>query len=447
MRLIMNKTLLPIFIKPTRSFTHVLSAIIASFIFLSCTCTLMGQDKHASNGNSDNTLLDQLIQSKGTTITFDSSNIKQFWTDLSVVSIDNSIKVFMKNNNNTFESIPFKIQLANVNEAMNCRIDIFSNYSSTYFNVLDNTKKTISSSQNEEKFLDYFVSTSSFQLENTLDYTFFLKFNSDSKSDLSIKKIVLSFSNNDSSVYLVSPGKIVFSEKGLNTSSEIVSTDSNIISATGKQSIIYFSKRILVSNNSLHSSLKAKNTGDVDTIVYFGYGIYTNHNIKLDAKNFPYKNINKVLTVISSSPESNKIVVDTNTEWSPGCFLALDVKEDMSDIPSTNITDGKIVKITDTNDGHAEITLDKPIKTPLKEGTLVRIHGKSGAFLYTNRKMLHPGEEVSFAATIKKDDNCLEYSSVAFPKDTHYVIPVILSFSTDQNAENTIQIIESSVSY
>lgn len=441
----MNKNVSIHFIQTTRSLTYFRSAIAASFILLSCT--LMGQDKQSSNGSSDNILLDQLIQSKGTTISFDASNIKQYWTDLSVVSIDNSIKVLMNHNNNTFESIPLKIQLANVNEAMDCRIDVFFNNSSSSFYVLDDKGNTISSSQRENNFLDYYVSSSTFHLEDTLDYTFFLRFNSTSPSDISIKKIVLSFSKNEFSNYLASPGKIIFSKNGFSTNSSASISDDNFVSVTGKLNVVSYTKKILVTDNELRSTLTVKNTGKADASVRFGYTPFTKDNVKLDPRNFPYKDNNKILTVISSFPQSNKVVVDTITEWSRGCFLALDAREDMSDIPNNSFTEGKILEIKEMDDGHAEITLDKPITTPLKVGSKVRIHGKNGALIYTNSKVLHPGEEESFTATIKKDDSFLKFSREAFPRNTHYVIPAILSLSDDSNTENTIQIIESSVSY
>ena len=83
----------------------------------------------------------------------------------------------------------------------------------------------------------------------------------------------------------------------------------------------------------------------------------------------------------------------------------------------------------------------------IKEGTKVRIHGVGGSYLYTNLKVLQPGEEQVFTSTIEKDESSCEYSSKAFPRGVYYVVPLILSYSIDSSKVNTIQIYDYAISY
>ncbi len=262
----MNKILSKHSVSNNETFKHLKTALFL-FSLLVFNCIFYGLEKQTTQSFeiwSDELLLEQFIKSKGSTISFDSSNIKQFWTDSSVLSTDNIIKILinqLNKNNFFFESVPLKIQLANVNETMNCRIDVFSNNVLTNFYVLDDKQKTISSSHNEDHFLDYFITSSIFHLEDTFNDTFFLKFYSTSQNDISIKKIVLSFSNNDSSIYLVSPGKLIFSKTGFDTTATTSLLDNDFVSVTGKTSIVLYSKRILIADNTLHSSLTVKILG------------------------------------------------------------------------------------------------------------------------------------------------------------------------------------------
>ena len=152
------------------------------------------------------------------------------------------------------------------------------------------------------------------------------------------------------------------------------------------------------------------------------------------------------MKVVSHSEASNIIKVDSYSEWSKGCHLALEAKEDMSDIPNNNFA-GIISEIKKLENGQAEIILSKPLKSKLDEGTKVRIHGLDGAYLYTKIKNLQPGEEQTFTSTIKKDDSFLGFSSKAFSRGVYYVVPIILSYSADASKDNTVLISNYSISY
>ena len=119
----------------------------------------------------------------------------------------------------------------------------------------------------------------------------------------------------------------------------------------------------------------------------------------------------------------------------------------MSDVPNATLADGNIIEVNKINDNQAEIILDKPLKDGLKENTKVRIHGFTGAHLYTNTKVLNPGEEITFNSTIKKDEDFLQYSSKAFARGVYYVVPIIISYSTDSNKDNAILIRDFELSY
>lgn len=420
-----------------------LSLLITS-VLLVFSLTIFAEDKQNSPD-----LLNQYITSKGyqSTIIFDSSNIKQFWIDNSVLSKDNSININLSSNNtNGNESVPLRIQLANVNEAQDCKVEVISETEDFGFSVLNNSSKVLSSSKTEDRFLDYSIASSVFHLEDTTKMTFVLKFNSKTASILSIKKIILSFLDNKESAYLLPPGKINYTNKNISTSSTIEEVNSTSFSITGKNTVIRSSKRFIVADNTLSSSVTIKNTGETPTTIYVGYGAYTQDHVWLNDKNYPFKSINNVLKVVSHSEASNIIKVDSYSEWSKGCHLALEAKEDMSDIPN-NYFAGTISEIKKLENGQAEIILSKPLKSKLDEGTKVRIHGLDGAYIYTKTKNLQPGEEQTFTSTIKKDDSFLGYSPKAFSRGVYYVVPIILSYSVDPDKENTVLIKNFTISY
>lgn len=412
------------------------------------TCAVFAQSTEDTVGTDSNALLSQYIKSKGFAIIFDASNIKQYWIDKSVMSQNGAVVIFLENSNSQInESVPLRIQLTNVDESQDCNIEIITNNENASFSVLNNKSKVLSTSKEENDFIDYHISSSQFHLENTPNFIFDLKFNSKTQDALYVKKILLSFSDNKDSNYLRSPGEIKFNQNLFQTTSTTTEIDKNSFSVTGKLSSILSLKKFFIKDNILTSSLKVKNIGEQACTVSIGFSAYTKDGIGLNGRNYPYIKTSSVLTVLSSQEGSDKVIVDSYPDWGKNCYLALNAKDDLSDIPNTTFADGKILEVKKMDDGKAEITLDKPLKSKLEEGTKVRVHGRSGAYLYTFNKRLQPGDEQIISSTIQKDDNFLEYSSKAFPRGTYYVVPIILSYSTDSNIENTILIQDFSIKY
>lgn len=422
--------------------------LLGLFLF---SAMAFSQGKKDNQAASDESLLNQYVKSKGEAIIlFDASNIKQFWIDKSVASRNQAISILLGAKTQANESVPLRIQLANVRETQDCRIDVISENSDFGFSVLDNQLKTLSSSKKEESFLNYSIASSVFHLEDASGNVFNLVFNSKSSDSISIKKIILSFSENKASSFLSSPGEIKYTSATIESSPSfklVESTDSSF-SVTGKRSVINSSKKIYANDNTFSSSVKIKNVGDTPTTVYVGYAAYTKDKTKLFASNYPYKNIGKTLNVVSAASGSNKLIVDSYSNWEKGCFLALNAKDDLSDIPNTTLLEGKITEFKQLDNGQGEITLDKPLKTAIEKGTKVRVHGLTGSLLYMNIiRALKSGEEQVLTSTIKKDEQFLQYSTKAFSRGVYYVVPFIFSYSDDATKDNTIQISDYSISY
>ncbi len=409
-------------------------------------CLLLGQPskgKGADSNDSCDVLLDQYVQTKGSNIiSFDAKNIKQFWIDNSVISQKDSFAILLNAAQNT--SGPLKIQLANVSETMDCIIEVISDTDDFSFSVLNDSSKIVSTSSQKDDFLNYRVASTILHLDDTTNLSFSLKFASKGLISLNIKRIILSFSDNKN--YLFSPGKITILRKDTNAGCA-QDNDDSLFSITGIESTIMATKKIVTTNNLITSSATISNIGETATRVFWGFALYTKNHVKLDLRHFPFNERCKVLKVISSVDGSDKIIVDNYSEWGKGCYLALNAKDDMSDIPNNTFPEGQIVEINKTDDGHAEITLSKPLKTALKQGASVRVHGYPALYLYTDAHVLKPKETRVFTSKIKKDDNYLKFASEAFPRGTYYVIPIILSFSVDSNEENTILINDFTVSY
>ena len=425
-----------------------------TILFSSALCfpiLLLGQSRQADAAfeGTHEPLLTQYVQSKGPgIISFDASNIKQFWIEPSIVSRKDSFDILLtKDNGQNNVSVPLRIQLMNVKETQDCKIEVIAETEDVSFSVLDGKSEVLSTSKKEDGFLHYMITSAVFHMEDTQKLSFSLKFNSKTTDVLSIKKIILMFSDNKESKFTASPGRINYTAKKISTSSNTAEVDSNSFSVVGKQTAIFSSQKIIISDKTLSCSVTIKNIGENATTVYVGYNVFTQDNISLNGRNYPFKNINKNLKVVSSSEKSNKIIVDAYTEWAKNCYLALNVKEDLSDIPNNTFLEGKTLEIKKLENGQAEITLDKPLKNKLKEGTELRVHGLGGAFLYTNSKSLQPGEEQVFNSTIQKDDAFLQYSSKAFSRGVYYVVPIILSYSSDPSKENTIVISDYTISY
>lgn len=198
---------------------------IKCFFYLSMTFFSCFYANAAPN-DADIEMFNQFITAQGIsqTITFDASNIKQFWIDNSVISKGKDIMISLDGNNPQKQqsSIPLKIQLDNVCETQNCRIDVFTEDPNISF-VIENKSKTIGKSQPLDDFILLHDLSSTIHLEDTNDFSFNIRFISkDNKSSVSIYKIVLSFSENKESSYLGSPGYNLllkeFNKNGIETS-------------------------------------------------------------------------------------------------------------------------------------------------------------------------------------------------------------------------------------
>jgi len=400
-----------------------------------------------SSGNAD--IFEDYVRSRGyaASIMFDPSSIRAFWDDRSVLVQDKTVSVFLENKTkNGFEGVPLKIRLVNVNEAQDCKIDVITESQNVDFVVMDSKSKVISKSSAEQAFSQYHVASSSFHFENIPDNSFSLKFSSKTKEEIFIKRIILSFSNNPNSSFLSPPGRLELNRDNVGVISAVLG-EGSALEFRGKQAGIISKNYILVSNRPVETSVRVKNVGDKPTHVYVGFAAYTKNKDLLKGPNYPYKNLNKVLKVVSSEAGSKSIIVDAYSDWARNCYLALDAEEDLFDVPNTTLAEGRIVEVKKLADGKAEITMEKPFKTALETGKKVRIHGMYGAYIYTNNKILQPGAEEVFTSSIKKDNSFLQYSSKAFSRGVYSVRPLILSHSVDANEENTVAVSDYTVSY
>lgn len=426
--------------------------ILFCAIVMPCVSFAQNGENDSGIDATENKLLNQFIQSKGNSIiTFDASNIKQFWIDNSVVARKDCIELFLENGS----SIPLKLQLANVSGAQDCKIEVITETPDIAFAVSNMRMKQISSSFQENKFLNYDVLASSFSLEDTLiahtpryNFCFLLNFNARNCESIKIKAIVLSFSDSKNVISTPS-GTFNLTREDLFINRGVLEKEdqNNSFSVTGTSSYFYSKKSFFVADQEFTVSVKIKNAGKSATRVHVGYMVYSDKHELIDSGSYPYKNINKVLNVISSEKGGKSFIVDSYPEWTKGCHVSLNAKEDLSDIPSLSFLDGEIEDVKELNDGRAEIIMNSPVSDVLKQGDKIRINKGFWNYFYSGIKALKPGEEEVFTHTIKKDNSFLRDSKEAFSRGVFYFRPVILSNSLDSKEDNTIQISDYTVQY
>jgi hypothetical protein len=158
----------------------------------------------AKDDESNKELFKQFIQAQGTScIVFDSTNIKQFWTDKSVFSRNNLIHILLDNSETKeFKSIPLSIQLSNVLETQDCKVSVITESSDISFSVLNKYNKVLSTAVKSDNFISYNIYSATIHLENTFDFSFSIQFSSKQENIVDIKAIVLSFSPNKESKLL-----------------------------------------------------------------------------------------------------------------------------------------------------------------------------------------------------------------------------------------------------
>ena len=417
--------------------------LLSLLLFFACIASAQLR----ADATDDSKLIDDFIRSKGygSTIVFDASNIKQFWIDHSVFGKNELINILLTGTNGrSYDSVPLKIQLANVNFWQDCSVDVISKEDDLKFNVYGNNSDVIATSTNQEKFVQYNIYSTTFHLDETDGFGFSLKFSSNSKDSLSIKKIILHFSDNKLSPYWNISNTLKMTRDTVSITGT-VSENKEQLEITGKGNKVLSKNEIVVNDSTILTTVRIKNTGNIPTNIYIGYKVLSKEKVRLDSRNYPLNNINKILTVISSEEGSDKIIVDSVTKWGKNCYLAINAKDDLSDIPNNTFVNGKIVEVKELSNGQAEITMDKPLEKALEKGTKVRSHGVSGSELYTNRKELQPGEEKVFFSTIKRDDSFLQYSPKAFSRGVYSVVPLIYSISSKE--DNTVQISDYTIMY
>lgn len=393
-------------------------------------------------------LLEQYIHSKGDgTIVFNSSNIKQYWIDKSVLSQNGVIQIQLTEGKKFFESVPLKIQLANVTADQDCEVEVITENDGVNFQIL-NEKSTIISNENSSNPLGrYRALVSKFHMEDASGLAFFMKFNSTNNDPIAIKSIVLSFSKN--SLFLDSPGVLKYNKDNLLLKGgTFSSSNDSSLSITGERNYCNSKNRIVIQEAPIITSATIKNIGEQASLIQFGYTVYMQDAVPLSGNLFPYKIPSSILEVVSSEKNSTQIIVNSYADYQKGSFLALNAKDDLSDIPNTSFADGTIVEITKKDDGSAVVTMSEPQKTALEKGMRVRIHGNGiGSNIYIYSKKLLPGEEEHIDHTMKKDESAFRSAGKVFTKGSYYVVPFVTLYSEEKGKECMIQLSDYSISY
>ena len=440
--------------KKTNSFqaTILLKRVLpVFFMVLSSILFIHGTNCYCSdNSDSNEQLLQQFIKAIGSNIiTFDCSNIKQFWTDKSVISRNGNIEILLNETKaQIFNGVPLKIQLANVEGFQTCNIDIISTEKDFDFLVSDIYNKPLETSCNNSDFINYNIIRKSFHFEDIVENSFCIQFNSSVSQSLAIKNIVLSFTPDSPLSSFVARQKFVFSSDDVSAfNSKATSFSEDSFSVTGKRSSIISKQNIILSSNSIVIAAKIKNTGNVPAQIFLGCAPYTEDNIRLDGRNYPYNNMNTILRVVSAKAGENTVVVDRLPAWKANYHMALNADENLDDIPNVNLVEGQIAEAKQLSNGQWEITFNKALKEDIKAGTKTRIHGATGAYLGETPQKLLPGEEKQLVFKVKKDNSFLEFSPSKISRGTSYIKPLILSNSLNSDSENTVVITDFIVYY
>lgn len=401
-------------------------------------------------GEKDEALLNEYVQAKGNgIIVFDHSNIRLYWPMCSVSADNRSFQVPLNNvSDKVQESNPLKIQLANVNESQDCTIDVITESSDFEFSVVNSDSNILSKSIIKERFIDYFISSASFHLENTQDLSFFLRFRSGTAKQFSIKKIVISFAKNKNSSFVLSPGTLHLNDfEILDSTVQKESSGTDTLSVSGTRTKMFSKYKIFVDENTIKYSVTIKNEGQQPTNIYLGFVPYSKGGDTISNRNNPYDKQNTVLEVLIFDNKS--VIVDSYPKWKKGCFLVRNAKKDLSDFPNFSFIESEIDDVVKLDANQAKIIFKTPIAdNSVRKGDLVRIQsGYGSTYLYTSKKLLEPNESFTFTGEIKKNVNHLLFSSSAFCRGTYYVVPLILSYSVSPTVENVIRISDYTLSY
>ena len=414
-----------------------------------CACFFCMPAFHAQDNSSlgkaeDAKLVEKFIKAKGynDAIIFDASNVKQFWIDKTIASKNGSIHLVLekKDGAQEWESVPLKVKLINVNELQDCNVTVFSKVKGNAFVVTDSESDLLSASHSEDDFVQYHIESAIFHLIDTPDNAFNLQFFSKNNDMISIYKIAfMFFDNKDYEKNPLQIQKISDEDVKVSTATN-VNHGENGFTVSGKQNRIYSKNKIQYSDRALRTSVKVKNIGKNETRISLGYDMFSQDGTRITPSNYPFNNTTKVLTVISAKAGSSTIIVDSVPDWAKGCYIALNAKDDLSDVPNTSLLDGKVQEVKEMSDNQAMITLSSPLKNTLDKGTKIRIHNQSANPFYSKTIALRPGEEHVFSTKTEWNNPPHQYSSTALSKDVSVVIPLLFSYSLDPNEENQILI-------
>ena len=117
---------------------HRLLLLSASMLLTNALFAQVRMNTNNTLNTLDVNLLSQYVTSKGANIiSFDASNIKQYWVDKTVKCESDHFNISLNlDQSSRAESIPYRIQLINVNESQNCRIEVISDSQDLEFVVL-----------------------------------------------------------------------------------------------------------------------------------------------------------------------------------------------------------------------------------------------------------------------------------------------------------------------
>lgn len=390
----------------------------------------------------DTELIESYIKSKNKSdiIMFDESNIKRFWIDNHVAAKNDLIHISL---DGSLESVELPIQLINVAWHQSCKVDIITEDSNVLFSV-SNGSKVISTSSSEEPFLRFNIFSSTFDLCQTSNNKFYIKFSSSAGRTVTIKKIVLSFFDNKND-YVFSPATLSILPKDATVKTDSTKTDGNSFILKGNRSSLILNKKIVFDTNPIIFSGNIKNTGDKPAHVYIGYIAYTKNGTKVNASNFSSAQDAKTMKIISLDESNKKIVLESSAAPNNRLNLALNAKDDFSDLPNFKLI-GSISGVKKQEDGRYEVTLNKPLEQSIQVGQSVRTHGTSGTYTYLYDFILEPGKDYSFKSIVEKDLSSVVLSPDKCPKEVRYISPLLLSYSLDEE-DNTVYVTDYSLSF
>ena len=212
-------------------------------ILLSSAFMCLAQKNNTTGNDSD--LLDSFIQAKGykDIVQFSPSNIKQFWIDKSVISKDDLISVILMSSKNiNKESVLLPIKLVNVDASQDCKVEVISSTGDMSFSVLNEQSEVLVKSNNDDRFINYNVSSASFHMYDASNSTFFIKFSSSEHSELQIRRIILSFDNNkDFFTTMTVTDKTINTDMSIPGVSVVTFSGTNTLNATirGKGTVVF----------------------------------------------------------------------------------------------------------------------------------------------------------------------------------------------------------------